>query len=137
MIHKILKISMTKVWHKHNLIVSLVGSDHPEQYSYEITYEYLSGWEILLEKIISTKHQHYFPYRICSNFLEQLYFLRSYFFTFLRSHYVDKTVTFSEQLLFLRSSFFRTVVSLRQFFFFFRIATFSEQNFYQAASSRE
>ena len=49
-----------------NLIISSVGSGHPNQYSYEIPHEYLSGWKDLSEKI--TRRKHYFPYHICSNF---------------------------------------------------------------------
>ena len=83
------------VWYKHNLIISSVGSDHPDQYSYEIPHEYLSGWENLSEKIISIKHKHYFPYRICINIFS----------------------ISSEHLLFWGCSFSWTVASLRQLFF--------------------
>ena len=119
-IHTILKISMTKVWHKHNLIVSSVGSDHPEQYSYEITYEYFSGWEKLLEKIISTKRKRYSPYRICRNFLRQPYFWRSYFFTFLRSQnsYFFGAATVFQELLFQNSRFFAAVTFFQNSYFF-------------------
>ena len=84
---------MKIVWYKHNLIISSV--DHPDQYSYEIPHEYLSGWENLLEKIISTKRKHYFLYGICINIFS----------------------ISSEHLLFEGSSFSRTVASLRQLFF--------------------
>ena len=56
------------MWHKDNLIISLFGSGHPDQYSYEIPHEYLPRWENLLEKIIRTKREHYFPYRMSSKF---------------------------------------------------------------------
>ena len=128
------------VWHKHNLIISSVGSGHTNQYSHEIPHEYLFGWEKFSEKIILTKRKHNFPYRMCSNFFwysftfgeatsshflrvttstQQLLFQRNYFF---------RTTTFFEELLFKNSRFFAAVI-------FFRIATFSERDFYWAASS--
>ena len=64
----------------HNLIVSSVGSGHPDQYSYEIPYEYLSGWENLSDKIISPKRKHYFLYRICNNFFRAALFLEKLLF---------------------------------------------------------
>ena len=74
-------------------------------------------------------------------FLGQLYFWRSYFLTFFQSNYLDATVTFSEQLFLQRSYFFWGSPFQKSRFFaaviFFRIATFSEPNFYQAASSWE
>ena len=45
--------------HKHNLFFSSIGSVHPGKYSYEIPYEYLSGWRNLLEKIISIERNPY------------------------------------------------------------------------------
>ena len=37
---------------------SLVGSGHPDKYSYEISHEHLSEWGNLSEKIISIKRNH-------------------------------------------------------------------------------
>ena len=45
----------------NNLVISsLVGSGHPDKYSYEIPHEYLSVWGNLSGKIISIKGNHYF-----------------------------------------------------------------------------
>ena len=37
---------------------SLVGSGHPDKYSYEISHEHLSEWGNLSGKIISIKRNH-------------------------------------------------------------------------------
>ena len=50
---------MKKVWYKHNIIICLsVSSGHFDKYSYEVSHEYLSGWENLTGKIISIKRNH-------------------------------------------------------------------------------
>ena len=47
------------VWHKQNLMASsLVGSGHPDKYSYEISHKYLLGWANLSGTIISIEHNH-------------------------------------------------------------------------------
>ena len=84
------------VWYKHNLIISSVGSDHPDQYSYVIPHKYLSGWENLSEKIISTKHKHYFLIAYVLTF-----------FLFLQSIYFFGGVLFPEQSLLCGSYFFQ------------------------------
>ena len=94
---KIFKI----VWHKHNLIISSVGSGHTNQYSHEIPHEYLFGWEKFSEKIILTKRKHNFPYRMCSNFLWD-----SFTFGEATSSHFLRVTTSTQQLLFQRNYFF-------------------------------
>ena len=80
-----------------------------------------------------------FPSRICmSTFSGQLYFWRNYF-TLLQSNYFKHNIYFvgaaisSELLLFFEELHFSAQSSLRSSYFF-KIATFSEQNFHRAAS---
>ena len=75
-------------------------------------------------------------------FQGKLYFRRSYFFTLLQSNYFATTVTFSEQLYLQSICFFWPApfseqLSLLRSSYFFRIATFLEQNFYRAATTWE
>ena len=61
-------------------------------------------------------------------FSGQVNFYRNFFFTLLQSNYFNKKATFLRSLSFRNSYLFKAVI-------FFRIATFSEQNIYQAATS--
>ena len=119
-IHKILKEFMKIVWRKHNLIISSVGSGHPDQYSYEIPHENLSEWENLseiphenlsewenlTEKIISTKRKHYFKLRIL--------FSSSDFPCRIYSNFFYDSFVFGEVT---SSHFFRVNTSTKQFLF--------------------
>ena len=50
---------MKAAWHKHNLMTfSSIGSVHPNNYTYEILHEYLSGWWKILGKIVLIKYSH-------------------------------------------------------------------------------
>ena len=132
--------------HKHNLMISSsVGSS---QYSWRTSYECLPGWGNLSGKIISIKRNHqsgvYFQIAISligcvATFSGQLYFWRSYFFTLFQSDYFDTAVTFSEQLFFQSSCFFLLFLeqSLFRSSYSFRIASFSERQFYRAVTSWE
>ena len=127
-IHKILKNfkdSMT-----NNPIISSVGSSHPNQYSYEIHHEYLSGWENLWEKIILSKLEHYFPYRICSNLFKD-----SFIFGETTSSHFFRVTTSTRQLLFRISYFCWGAPFPEQLLLFPRITTFSEWNFCRVANS--
>ena len=127
---------MKILWHKHSLMISSsVGS---AQYSWGISYEYLTGWGNLSRKIISIKRNHYsnlvfffsssdFPSRTCCDLSGKLYFWRSYFFTLFQSDYFDRTVIFSEQLLFQSSCFFL----LFQNSHFFKAGSFAQNQLFQ------
>ena len=126
----------------HDLVISsLVGSGHPDKYSYQISHEYLSGKGNLSRKIYLINLLLLFQMVIClpaylATFSGQLYFQRSYFFTFLQSKYFDTTVTFSEQLSLQSSCFlgklpFQKSLFLIAFIFsqylIFRGQTFTKQ----------
>ena len=50
---------MKIVWDKYNLIISsLLGSGHPDKYSYKIPHEYVSEIGKLFGKIVSVKRTH-------------------------------------------------------------------------------
>ena len=127
-IHTTLKFyedSMTK----NNLMISAsVIYCHPVKCSYEISDKYLS-----LSMAIPFLHM--LRYFRAALFLEKLLL---YNFT---SFQINTRVTFPEQpflqsrCFFLRSFFFETVTFSLHFFFFFRIATFREQNIYLATTS--
>ena len=68
------------------------------------------------------------------SFSGKFYFWGNYFFTLPQSNYFDEAGVTSEVLLFLRSFLFLEQSPLRSSQIF-RIATFSEENFYQAATS--
>ena len=74
-----------------------------------------------------------------ATFSGQFYFWRSYFFILPPSNYFDTTVTISKQLLLQSCYFFEELPFPEQSplgsSYFFRIATFSKENFYQAATS--
>ena len=40
------------------MIFSSIGSVHPNNYTYEILHEYLSGWWKILGKIVLIKYNH-------------------------------------------------------------------------------
>ena len=130
---------MKIVWHKHNLMISsFIGSC---QYSRGISYEFLPGWAKFSVKkfqlnIIASLICFFFQIAISllprvATFSGQLYFWRSYFFTFFlhRSDFSGISVTFLKQLLF--SLFLEQ--SLLRSSHFFRTASFSEWKFYRAA----
>ena len=117
---------------------SLVGSGHPDQYSYEIPLEQLQ-W-----KIISIKRNQFaiFCFQMVislltylATFSGQLYFWRSNFFKLYQSKCFDTTVTLSEELFlpcncFFEELCFQKIHSLASVFFripIFRSDTSSQQ----------
>ena len=126
----------------YNLIISSVGSGHPDQYSYQILHENLSVWKNVPEKIIPTKRWtiSLIAYVVIF-FRTALVLEKPHFFTFLQSNYFNATVTFWDQLFLQRTYFLCWAPFPNSRFFvaviFFRIATFSEGSFYRAANSRE
>ena len=126
----------------------------PGRYLYQIPHEYLQGWGRLSRKMILIKRNRqfnlvFFSFQIAISLLiyvapfsEQLCFGRSYFFTFFKSNYFDKTVTFSVQLFLQNScffSFFRTVTISQELFFqnsfFFGVKLLQSSHFLRIGSS--
>ena len=108
------------------MISSSVGSDHAGKYSYEI----------LLEKIISIKHNHqsnlgffsnsHFPSRINRDFFRAALVLERPLLHTFQSNYFDAIVSFSEQLFLQNSCFFKEILFQKQSYFrsyYFRIVS--------------
>ena len=131
---------MKILWHKHSLMISSsVGS---AQYSWGISYEYLTGWGNLSRKIISIKRNHYsnlvfFFFQVAISLLARVAtYQENFIFGEATSSHFFRVTTSTEQLYFRSSYFFRAAA----FFSFFRTATFSKQvvlhriNFFRKAT---